>query len=738
VNSYPFECSVEARISRSLPKTRVSAAVLFAIAGMSQVAHAQQQSESSSATIEEVLVSAQKRGDERLQDVPVPVSVLSADALSSNREVMLRDYFSSIPNLNANPQLAGGQGLSLRGITTGGLGAPTVGFIIDDVPFGSSISFGGSLLPDIDPGDLERIEVLRGPQGTLYGARAMGGLIKYVTKDPSTDKYSGRVELGTSVVKGGDDPGYLLRASANMPLTDTFAVRMSGFHRNDSGYIDNVMSSRKDTNEANAEGVRIAGKWQPNDVVTLKLSAAYQDTTADGSSDVSVLPGVGDLQQSFIVGAGASKRNVTAYSAALNVDLGEVDAVLLSAYNRYAFRGDWDYSANYGAAAQAQFGVNSVLRRTELTDKKFVEELRFSGSLGESFDWLVGGFYTDEEDPKITRAWAVNLQTGEKLGQIGFDPGNTGFKEYAAFSNLTYHFNQQFDVQLGGRQSWVKFEEQATSSTGVFAANQIPEGGVKDSVFTYLVTPRYRVSDDLMAYARFASGYRPGKSNRPVVIADGAPAGQDPDKAMTYELGLKGQFFDQYLTVDASAFYIDWEKIQINLFSPRAFSYGANGASAKSEGIELSAALRPLTGLTVEGWVAYTNAVLTEDFPANTTVLGREGDRLPDTAELSGYLLLEQEFPVGGSATAHFGGAASFVGERIDVYTRTPQRRILPGYTKIDLRAGLDIDDWRFNLFVNNVGDERGLIGFGEISTLTTVRTYIQPRTFGVNLTKRF
>jgi outer membrane receptor protein involved in Fe transport len=358
--------------------------------------------------------------------------------------------------------------------------------------------------------------------------------------------------------------------------------------------------------------------------------------------------------------------------------------------------------------------------------------------LWERLSWTAGGFYTREEDPKTTNAWAVVPQTGQVLGLIGHDPGLTHFQEHAAFGTLSYAFSDRFDVQVGGRQSWVDFDEFATSSTGVFSANQIPRNGVSDSVFTYLVSPRYKASEHFMMYARLASGYRPGKSNRPVVVADGAPAGQKPDKATSYEVGVKSDLFDRRLTLDTSVFYIDWQDVQLSLLSPRSFSYGANAAAARSTGIELSAAWNPIDRLTVEGWVAYTDAVLTENIPANATVFGLDGASLPQTAKRSAYLSVREEFPLWSGATGYVGGDASYTGERLDVFTRTPQRRALPGFAKVDFRAGAEIEDWRFNLFVNNVSDKRGLIGFGEVSTLTTVHTYIQPRTYGVNLSKVF
>src|SRR5262249_44883362 len=180
-----------------------------------------------SGVVEKVVVTAQKREEHPL-DVPLPVFVLDAvdaDNLASTRQVLLREYFSSMPALNVSPSITGQQMVTIRGVTTGNFSDPTVGILIDDVPVGGTTSFGaGNLVPDIDPGDLARIEVLRGPQGTLYGAGSMGGLMKFVTKEALFDRFSGRVEVGASGVHNGAQPGFDVRASANIPLKQTFAM----------------------------------------------------------------------------------------------------------------------------------------------------------------------------------------------------------------------------------------------------------------------------------------------------------------------------------------------------------------------------------------------------------------------------------------------------------------------------------------------------------------------------------
>src|SRR5579862_771947 len=229
----------------------------------------------------EVVVTAQKQGEQDLKDVPIPISVLNGDQLADTSQVLLKDYVSSVPGLNLLPGTNGIQYLSIRGITTG-IANPVVGFMIDDVPYGAFSN--QAEVPDIDPGDLARIEVLRGPQGTLYGDASMGGLINYVTKQPSTDGFSGRFETGTDFIQNGAGPGYNLRASANVPITDQLAIRISGFERQDPGYIDNPLLNETGVNKANAYGGKFALLWQVTPDTSVAFSALGQYTKQDGLS----------------------------------------------------------------------------------------------------------------------------------------------------------------------------------------------------------------------------------------------------------------------------------------------------------------------------------------------------------------------------------------------------------------------------------------------------------------------
>jgi iron complex outermembrane receptor protein len=692
-------------------------------------------SESSPAAIGEIVVSAQKKGEERLNDTPVPVSVLNADNLAETGQVLLKDYYALVPGLSVAPYYTSAQNITIRGITTGGFANPVVGVLVDDVPFMGSVGQGGTQgvnVPDFDPGDLARVEVLRGPQGTLYGASSMGGLIKYVTRDPSTDGYSGRVEAGTSSVYNGAQPGFNVRASANIPLGETLAMRASAFQRQDPGYIDNPATHVDGINVEQVYGGRISALWRPSEAASLKLSALYQYAHRDGLNEVDVQPGLGDLQQNYIPGAGLDTRIVQAYSAAVDWKLPGVDLTSVTGFNINEDHNTLDWSFVQGPAAQKLFGVSSTVYSAHPIAKKFSQELRLSGSFRSNIDWLIGGFYTHESGNNTSAIYAEDTSTGQFVGTFGLGNNQVAFKEYAGFVDLTYHFTDRFDIQVGGRESHNDLEK-------VNVLPPSPTQRENDSVFTYLFTPRFRLSPNFMLYGRFASGYRPGTPSSAVSVQAGAPAQSSADKTQNYEIGTKADFLDNRLSIDASLYYIDWKNIQLTLLQQSThFIYSTNGGAAKSEGVEFSVTVRPWDGLVASGWVSYDDAVLTEMFPASSTAYGAKGDRLPFTPRYSANLSLEQEFPLSDNATGFVGALASYVGERTSLFTATPVRQQFPAYTKTDLRAGVRYDSWTASMYANNVANAGGVLNGGIAYFYPQAFIYITPRTVGLTLTKTF
>lgn len=706
--------------------------------------------ESEAVTLSEVIVTAQKR-EERLQDVPVPITVISAVTLVANNQLRLQDYYSSVPSLTLTPNVASNQVLSIRGITTGNGTNPTVGVTVDDMPFGSSTNSGGGLVvPDFDPGDLARVEVLRGPQGTLYGASSMGGLLKFVTVDPSTSALAGQIQAGTESIHNGSGLGYTVRGSVNAPLDDSLAIRLSVFDRRDPGYIDNPVLGIDGINEARASGGHLAALWRPADSISVKLNAFYQDLRGDGLNDVNVAtngyigPPLGDLQQNYARGVGPYDRKSQAYSATLAAKVGTFDLTSISGYNINSFTDSWDYSFGLGPYVQS-FGVTGAPVFDNNRTSKFTQEIRGATPIGPYIDWLVGAFYTHERSRFVQRIVASDPLSGTEAGEFGRISYPTTYDEYAGFTDVTVRLAPKFDVQIGARESHIKQTYSEVDSgpyteAFYFLPSPIvyPERDTSANAFTYLVTPRLKLSEDVLLYARLASGYRAGGTN----TTPGDPPTFSPDKTINYELGSKASFLDHRLYVDASLYYIDWKNIQVQLIDPNTFlSYTTNGGRAKSQGIELSVQAHPIGGLTVGAWTTWDEAVLTEDFPSNSSVYGFSGDRLPYSSRFSANVSLQQEFPITSQVTGFIGADVSYVGSRMGVFASiygAPDRETFPAYAKTDLRSGVRLDSWSLNLFANNVADRRGVLTGGLGAYPPFAFTYIQPRTIGLTLTKEF
>jgi iron complex outermembrane recepter protein len=691
---------------------------------------------------EGIVVTARKRS-ELIQDVPVPVSAITAETLADNSQLRLQDYYTKVPGLNLMTISDGSPIIAIRGIVAGGQTASTVGIVIDDVPYGGSINPGSPARPpDIDPGDLARIEVLRGPQGTLYGATSIGGLIKYVTVDPSTDRFSGRVQAGFSKTNYGDF-GHTFRGAVNVPLSETLAIRASGFTTRDPGYVDNTLSGAKDINGRDNYGGRASALWRPSDSLSIKLSASIQDSTRDGNADVDTALGTGLLQRG-LPGTGVYERASQNYS--LNVDwrLGNVDLTSVTGYSFDKVSTKGDLSAALGTLSSANFpGASGVTTPYFQRVDKVSQELRASLRLGSRVTWLIGGFYADEDYDTHFEFAAANPTTGETVGNLLVGNDSPTYKEYAAFSTLTFDVTNNFDVQVGGRVSQNKQTFSSVRSgplQGIFypGAAVVPIFRSKDTALTYLVTPRYKFSPDFMAYARAASGYRPGGPN--VNCGPTFPCQYDADRSENYEIGVKGNLGNA-VTFDASLYYIDWKNVQISLRDPvTTVVYAANAARAESKGAELALELRPLRDLTLTVSGAYSDAVLSRDFPPTTfNASGRKGDRLPYSSKLSGSLAVDQEFRLGQKAIGYVGASASYVGSRRGRFVAaTAMRQLYPSYSQVDLRAGVRYETWYLNAYLNNVTDERGILNGGVDAVRPTFFTYIQPRTLGLNLTKSF
>lgn len=695
--------------------------------------------------LEEVVVTAQKKL-ERLLDAPVPVTVLDPGTLAANNQNRLQDYFAQIPGLSLTNEGGGFQYLAIRGVTTGAVANPTVGIVIDDVPFGSStvLGSGADFVPDIDPSDLERIEVLKGPQGTLYGADSMGGLLKFVTRDPTTDALSARVEvLGDHV--GGGEAGYGVRGAVNVPLNHDLAIRASGFARRDPGYIDNVLTDQSNVNRVNVYGGRLSALWHPFDALSIKLTAILQNTFGDGNQAVdATIDGAGNLhpvygyeRQARLRGTEAYDIEWRLYTATVSAEIANLDFISITGYGRNKYLDIADYTALYGLPSDGRYFAET---------EKVTQEFRLSSNRGHTVNWRVGAFYTHENSPADLPSYSVDPATGAQTGLLVDYYYPSAITEYALFGDLTVHVTDRLDLQIGGRESRNRQVYNETDTGPLVPAYfgfpspfVNPTERTSGNAFTYLFTPQFRIGPDWMAYARFTSGYRLGGPNVTAIVYN-LPLEYKPDETNNYELGTKGRFLDGALTVDASAYYIDWRQIQITLTLPNG-RYNTNGGRARVEGVEFSVQAQPARGLTLTANGSVNNAELTQKLPPASTAYGVAGDRLPYSSSFSGSFSINQEFPLLAGWGGYVGAIVSYVGSREGEFAFGPTapRIHFPAYTETGLRGGVHHDSWTANLFVNNVANAHGMVGgVGNYAQSPYQVVYIQPRTVGLSVVKKF
>jgi outer membrane receptor protein involved in Fe transport len=784
---------------------------MFSVA-LSQPAYAQVQEEQpapqddNSATDSddtEIIITAQKR-EERILDIPQSVTVVSGDTLERQHAVTFQDYLSQVPGLSFEQSTPGVARLVLRGANTGGVSS-TVAVYVDETPFGSSTGLvnGAILAGDFDTFDVSRIEVLRGPQGTLYGASSLGGVLKFVTNTPKLDAVSARGRAGIEFVKGGGT-GINFSGVGNAPLGDMAALRVSGFYRKNAGWIDasgeegSLLGAialpsldGKNINESQVWGGRGSLLVKPTDNLTVRLTAIVQHIESDDSSSVEVDddydPINGDLEQTVFF-RDPNEVDYRLFNGVVDYDLGFATVLSSTSYSTsdQAFR--VDLVPILGLSTNFIFGIfnpnapggpilnpNLPTRLTtgliypyqdQQTDlRKFTQEIRLASPSNDTLEWMVGGYYSNEDGKIDQFITTVDEATRQPFGIADLDTLATAridskYREIAGFTNVTWHLSSRFDITAGGRIAQNKQSaRQITGGSPFIVGTSDFTTRSKESVFTYSVSPRFDVTDTTAVYARVAKGYRPGGPN---VVSPASPPSVprtfDSDTLTSYEVGIKTDI-GRRLSLDLAAFYLDWKDIQL-ITVVDSVGVNINGGTAESLGVEGSLTFRPTPGLQLALNGAVIDAELTSDTPPLAG--GFEGDRLPYVPKVSFNAHADYEWKLSDTATAFVGGTLSYVGKQRDnfnasdivgvdpdtgefIFAFTPQLRV-PAYTTIDLRAGVDFGRFTVDAYVKNVTNSEGVHslttledeGFNLLPNGAIRAALTRPRTIGLSLSAGF
>jgi outer membrane receptor protein involved in Fe transport len=674
--------------------------------------------------LEEVVVTAQKRS-ENLMNVPASLTVLSAASLQNQGVVDFSDYKTLVPSLSDFSAGAEGHGaIILRGLNTGYYQfSNTVGYYIDDTPFSatSPLSFGAYLTGDPDLSDIDHLEVLKGPQATLYGASTLGGLIKVVTKKPDLNSDAGEIRLDGSTIDGGGS-GYGQAGMLNVVLIpNELALRVSGFDRETPGYMRNATLGTHDQDVSRKEGGKIALRWAPSENLTIDLSAFLQSLRVNGWDYEQVnLQTLAPLAGPYTYALNYDPSFHTTYevyNATINYKFGSVGTVTNSiSYASYGDHEQADYSLYYGgfnASAPAPVPADAaqpLLYSPSLN--KFTEELRFTSQRFGAFEWLAGLFYTREQigfTDYLYNAIPPSLQPiPGPSGTIVSINNPASYKEEAAFTDLTYYFTDAIDLTLGGRYS--HNQQGVTDCQTFFTPNAAcVANSSSDSDFTYLAALSWRPTQGLNAYARIATSYRPGGPQQNVV--PGFPNSFKPDSLTNYEVGLKGAWRDDRLRATIALYDMDWKDVQMSS-NIGGFSVISNGGKATVKGIELETQFVPIEHFTLGVNVAFTDAKLdsvSSDVSAFTGAVA--GDTLPFTPRWSASVVADYVQPLSGTLTSNLGLTYRYQGSKWSDYPGDPLNTgvVIPYYNTLGMHAGLAWSRYQLQASVGNLFNAHGL-----------------------------
>ena len=702
---------------------------------------------------EDVVVTALKR-EQTLIDVPQSVSVVSGESLERQQAFTFQDYAKLVPGLQIAQSNPGEGRVVLRGINTGGVAA-TVATYVDETPFGSSTgqANGAILAGEVDTFDMARIEVLRGPQGTLYGASSLGGVIKFVSATPDTTKIEGRARGSVEGTDGGE-MSYNGSAMLNVPLSSTLAVRASGFYRRYGGFIDSDgllgADVAKNINGTDSYGGRISALWKPIDALSIRLTAILQDLNSDAGSvvesdPVSLLTRRGYVQSQYVPEYTDVRYRV--YNGTGDLDLGFATVTSSTSYStlKVALRDDLTvlYGGLLGVFDPATGPLVDIGLVQQTNTERFTQEVRIASAKSDVFEWLVGGYYNHEKGAILQRIDVYDqgtLTISDVLPPLADIFSRSRYEEFAGFANGTLHLGRVFDLDFGGRYSH-NDQDANQGGTGLLAPPELSSES-SEGVFTWSVAPKVKFGNHASLYARVAKGFRPGGPNIVPPSAPDSVKTYRSDSLVSYELGFKMETADRTFSLDASVFHIDWSDIQL-FAQVEDFGVNANGGKAESNGVEFTATARPTRGLAVSVNGAYTDAKLRED--TDPLINGRDGDRLPFTPQWAASVNGDYDWQVGAATTAFVGSSLRFVGEQAGPFSTEAvlagRTYKIPSYAVFDLRAGLDFGRFSVEAYAKNLSNADGktnVTGEGNFPFGAVGTGVIRPRSYGLTLGASF
>jgi outer membrane receptor protein involved in Fe transport len=722
------------------------------------------------AVLEEVVVTATKRA-ESIQDVPLSVSAVTAADIQKLGASHYADLLNTVPGVYFQDSGPGVSQIRIRGISANESAVPSTTATYFGESITSVLTNGGGK-PDLRLVDIDRLEVLRGPQGTLFGASALAGVVRTIPNAPDASAFSASAATRGFATAHSSDASYHVEGVVNLPLVqDRLALRLVGYKDDIAGYIDNVSPAqastdfsaavgapdgtlvtpatpaftRRDINSENTWGGRAALRWNATDRLRLDLSYAAQDVRLE--SQPNATPSIGEYEtqrplDQFAQGRYDERLNV----GALVVNYDWDAASLVSATNWMRMKRFSDQDLGF-LAGQA-FGVELPWSFNEQSiGRLFTQEVRLQSSGKSNWGWLVGAFYlrqtadagqlvTDFSCPTCLSEALAGEDFAYRLPLGRFSEEKQG----SVFGEVSYSFTPRWTVGVGARYLHDKLIAQSPPQEGLLAGGGIPAqpsvSGTKSELnpSAYL---RFKPNADTTWYLQAARGFRSGTVNQALPDACQAEAAttglqqvSDPDTLWNYEAGIKARFAEGRYSVHAAAFYQKWDGVQLVQSLTCGFSGVLNGGKVKGHGAELEIVAQPTDAWRFNLAAAYNHNRF-EDVAPGTSF--QNDERVPDAPENNASLGAQYNFAVTASWSGFARADLVHVGNVITVVGVSDRVR-QDAFELLNLRLGFERDAWAAELYGRNVTDERGVLTTNSNTSLGINQTLTRPREVGIEL----
>ncbi|MDA5192836.1 TonB-dependent receptor [Govanella unica] len=702
----------------------------------------------SSGAIEEIIVTALKRST-NLQETPIAISAVSGAALASMGATGISDYVKAVPGLSLVDGGAGQRRLVIRGVQ--GVGEAQTGLYYDETPVTGSpgtSNDAGARQPDMFLFDVERIEVLRGPQGTLYGAGSMSGTVRVLFNKPNMTEYEGAVDGTVSNTEHGG-MGYKINGMVNAPLVEgKLAARAVLYYNNQDGYVDsNILGSN--INDEKTWGGRFLLRAKPAENLTLDASVHIQRTDAyvggwDGNNPR-------PYQSAYAIDM-STKDNSEIYNLTANWDIGFANITAVTSYYNRETKVPVDVTTFMKNIGQPMY-TPSVLFYDPQNVNNWTNELRMS-SLGEgALHWTFGGYLEKRKAYIVSAQYMSDPISGERIFPYNILTSRyieDSLKQKALFGEVSYDFLPELTFTAGTR--YFNYNKDIVGSTTIgfapIGAIKTPaaEAHSKENGWVFKFNLSYKPTDHVMFYAQAAQGFRPGGANQVIGLAESLTP-YDSDSLWNYEAGVKSSWLDNRLVANITGYWIDWKDMQVQgRTANNAFSFVSNAGAARIKGVEFEFIARPLDGWQIGLTGDYRDAKLTKaqvnpNLNANLLSLGRKGDRIPYVAKFSATLMTQYTHDVGNNMNLMVRGDVSYVGSSYSEYQPTyVYYTRSPSYTLVGARTGLEGSDgdWGVYVFVNNLFDKEAIVRRTSSAFGSNINFSAPPRTFGLNAKKNF